>query len=68
MKIKIFEFSYYPDSTREYEEQLNNWIKDNDVEIKEMSQSQVGTHLIYSFIYYDKKELRKVKLDKINEL
>jgi len=71
MKIKIFK-NHVRDSydLRDFESDITKWLNyNNDIEIKEFKQSfNDNNELIYTFLYYDKKELRKEKLDKINKL
>lgn len=64
MKCKVF---YNSVTTSEY--QINEWLKDNPVNITQMKQSYADTgYLIITILYDDLKELRKKKLDKLNNL
>jgi len=73
MKIKIFNYYFgtrlaYADTITKLEYELNHWIEYDKPEIKQFTQSNTKEYLIYTFLYYEKKELRKTKLEKINEL
>ncbi len=70
MKIKIFKTLFDDDDVSDFENEVNEWIISNNIEIKEFKQSynSVDDGLSYTILYYEKKELRKVKIDKINEL
>ena len=76
MKIKIFRCRYnninnnYNNNNNYDETIINNWIKDNNIYIIKFKQSIIENidTIIYTFLYYEKKELRKTKLEKINEL
>jgi len=66
MKIKIFQEINFRSIDR-LEEAINSWLK-TGVDIKQFSQSiNSNGRLLHTFLYYDKKELRKEKLDKINK-
>lgn len=65
MKIKIFKNSSSFD-TSSIENKINEWLK-NDIEVKQTLLTVVKDEfLVYTFLYYDKKDLRKEKLDEIN--
>ena len=69
MKIKIFK-KVVADSydVNRIESEVNKWLgENNDIEIKDIKQSYDNIDLVYSIFYYEKKELRKVKLDKLSE-
>jgi len=66
MKIKIFDEPY--NESEELELSINNWLKDNNISVVFFNTTLKVDYLVYSIIYYDKKELRKIKIDKINEL
>ena len=67
MKIKIFQNNLGYNSP-DIEFEVNEWLNDNNIEVKELKQSYTTDgELIYTFLYYDKNELRKEKLNKIGD-
>ena len=68
MRIKIFQYQLGY-SEHIIESEINEWLNINKIDIKELKQSYTtDDRLVYTFLYYDKKEIRKLKIDKINEL
>jgi len=47
------------------EEKINDWLSTETVEIFNFVQTQHNEYITITFFYYDKSELRKIKLKKL---
>jgi len=47
------------------EEKINDWLVNENFEIFNVVQTQESDYITITFLYYDKLELRKMKLKKI---
>lgn len=48
------------------EEKINYWLNDGNFEIFDVVQTQENEYITITFLYYDKSESRKIKLEKLN--
>ncbi len=65
MKIKIFDEPY--NDSEELELSINSWLLNDKISVVSFNTTLKVDYLVYSFVYYDVKELRKAKIDEINE-
>lgn len=63
MKCKVIRIS----NSDILEEVTNEWLKTDNYEIVNVSQVVKGDFLITTIFYYTEKELRKKKLNKLND-
>jgi hypothetical protein len=49
------------------EEKINEWLNTDIFEIFNVVQTQDDEYITITFLYYDKLELRKLKLEKLND-
>lgn len=50
------------------EAKINDWLKTDEFEIVNMVQTQENSYVTLTILYYDTKEIRKLKLNKLEEL
>ena len=64
MKCKVFY-----NGVKATEDSINEWLSQNPVNVTQMKQSYSDTgYLIVTILYDELKEIRKKKLDKLNDL
>lgn len=66
MKIKIFKKNY-DDTVTVYENRINEWLRENEIEIIKFSQVIEDEYIVTSFLYYEKSKLRLKKIKKLEE-
>jgi len=49
------------------EEKINDWLDSGKFEILKFVQTQYNDYITITFLYYDKSELRKIKLTKLEK-
>lgn len=62
MKCKVI-----TDGRLSIEKEINEWLDNNKIEIFDITQSQNDNYVTVSIFYYDKQEIRKKKLEKLNK-